>query len=117
MNSFIEIVDAYLLNYDSFEKGKVSFDCDYGELTFIKERDDIIVLYAIFVYPEYREKGLCRDTLYYLIDNAHTHFTYLSVQSVLSKILYEYLLRFTYHGKKFRQTKDGFIINIKQFNK
>jgi len=49
MNSFIEIVDAYLLNYDSFEKGKVSFDCDYGELTFIKERDDIIVLYAIFV--------------------------------------------------------------------
>jgi len=117
MPSFTEMIDAYLWNYESFEQGKVSFDCDYGELTFIKDRDDTIVLYAIFVYPEHREKGKCRDAITYIIERAHTRFTYLSIQSVLSKILYEYLLRYSYQGNNFILTKDGFIMNMKQLNK
>ncbi len=109
MDQFTELIDSYISNYDSFEKGKISFDCDYGELTFIKENDNSIILYAIFIFPQYREKGFCRNILYYLIDNTPEKFKYVCVQSVLSKVLYEYLLRFTYKDRKFKNTKDGFI--------
>ena len=114
MEQFTEIIDEYITNYESFEKGKVSFDCDYGELTFLKDDNDAdtLILYAIFIFPEYREKGLCRNILHYLIDNAPTKYKYVCVQSVLSKVLYEYLLRFTYKDKKFKNTKNGFIIKI-----
>jgi hypothetical protein len=109
MDQFTEIIDAYISNYESFEKGKVSFDCDYGELTFLKENDNMLILYAIFIFPQYREKGLCRDILRLLIDKAPNQFKCVCVQSVLSKILYEYLLRFTYKNKKFKNTADGFV--------
>lgn len=112
MEQFTKIIDAYISNYESFEKGKVSFDCDYGELTFLKENDNMLILYAIFIFPQYREKGLCRNILHYLIDKAPTKFKHVSVQSILSKILYEYLLRFTYKNKKFKNTKIGFIYKI-----
>ena len=112
MEQFTEIIDAYITNYESFEKGKISFDCDYGELTFLKDDDNVLILYAIFIFPQHREKGLCRDSLHYLIDKAPTKFKYVCVQSVLSKVLYEYLLRFTYKCKKFKNTKDGFIYKI-----
>ena len=112
MEQFTEIIDAYITNYESFEKGKISFDCDYGELTFLKVDDNILILYAIFIFPQYREKGLCRNILHYLIDVAPTKFKNVCVQSVLSKVLYEYLLRFTYKGKKFKNTINGFIYKI-----
>lgn len=113
MEQFTEIIDAYISNYEGFEKGKVSFDCDYGELTFFKENDNMLILYAIFIFPQYREKGLCRDILHYLIDKA-ARFKCVCVQSVLSKILYEYLLRFRYKDKKFKNSKNGFIYKIER---
>ena len=112
MEQFTEIIDAYTLNYESFEKGKISFDCDYGELTFLKEQGNMLILYAIYILPQYREKGICRYILHYLIDKAPEKFKYVCVQSVLSKILYEFLLRFKYKDKKFNNTKNGFIYNI-----
>ena len=112
MEQFKEIIDAYFTNYSSFEKGKVSFECDYGELIFDKRNDDILTLHSIYIFPQYREKGLCRDILRYLIDNCSGKFKYFCVQSVLSEILYMYLLRFTYSNKKFKNTINGFVYKI-----
>jgi hypothetical protein len=51
--------------------------------------------------------------LYYLIDSAKKYnFKYFCVQSVLSKILYEYLLRFKYNNKGFNLKKIGFVYMI-----
>jgi len=113
MDKFREIIDNYISNYNSFVKGKVSFDCDYGELIFYKKNNGICILYGIYIFPEYREKGYCREILQYLIDKSENRFKYFCVESVLSKILYNYLLRFTYKNKNFKNTKSGFIYLIK----
>lgn len=107
------IIDTYLHEYDRLEEGGMfSYDCDYGEFTFSKQRGKTLILHGIFIYPHHREKGVCRDTLRLLIDKAYPAFTRVCVQSVLSKILYEYLERFTYKGAQFVNTKDGFVYKI-----
>jgi hypothetical protein len=112
MDQFKEIIEAYFTNYSSFEEGKVTFDCDYGELTFYKRNVDICVLNGIYIFPQYRKKGFCRDILQYLIDKCSDKCQYFCVESVISKILYMYLLRFTYNNKKFKLVKTGFIYKI-----
>jgi RimJ/RimL family protein N-acetyltransferase len=112
MEAFIELIDTYLSNYSTYNNGKVVFDCDYGELIFFKNNSNILILFGIYIHPEYRQKGLCREILYYLIDKAPSNFKTLCIQSVLSKILYEYLLRFEYKGKKFKITKSGFLYKL-----
>ena len=116
------IIDTYFLNYDLYEKEKISFECEYGELIFLKtDNKDDLILYAIYIAPRYRENGLCRSILHYLIDKISstdkcsmtTKFKNVWVQTVLSKVLYDYLLRFTYKGKKFTQVKDGFLYKMK----
>ena len=113
MDQFKEVIDAYFTNYTSFEKGKVSFDCDCGELIFYKRNDDMLVLYGIYIFPPYRNKGFCREILCYLIDQCTNKFKYFCVESVISNVLYMYLLRFSYNNKKFKNTVDGFIYRIK----
>lgn len=113
MEQFTEIIDAYISNYESYEKGKVELDCDYGELIFLKDNRNMLTLFGIYIHPEYREQGFCRSILQYLIDKSKCQFKYVLVESVMSKILYEYLLRFKYENKKFKNTKNGFIYNIK----
>ncbi len=112
IEKFTEIMTTYLSNYSTYEYGKVIFECDYGELIFIKEKSEILNVFSICIIPEYRKNGLCRNILHYLIDNSVNKFKYICVQSVLSKILYEYLLRFNYKNKKFKRVKDGFIYKI-----
>jgi hypothetical protein len=112
MEKFKEIIDTYISNYNTYKKGKITFECEYGELTFFKGNINILILHGIYIFPEFREKGLCRDTLCYMIDKSPSNFNQVCVQSVLSKILYEYLLRFSYKDKKFKCKKNGFIYNI-----
>jgi hypothetical protein len=113
MDKFIEIIDTYLANYESYEKGKVEFECDYGELIFNKQdNDDVLTLFSIYIRPEYRQHRFCENILHYLIDKSETRFKYFCVEDVLSKVLYEYLVRFNYKGKKFNNTKNGFIYKI-----
>jgi len=112
MDSFIELIDTYLSNYSIYDKGKVNFECDYGELIFFKDTSNIITLFGIYIHPDYRKQGICRNILCYLIDKSKNKFESLCVQSVLSKILYEYLLRFKYENKNFKLKKTGFYYKL-----
>ena len=113
MEDFIKIIDTYFENYDLYENGKVEFDCYFGELIFFKGNRNMLTLFGIYICPEYRQKGFCRNILQYLIDKSKGRFKYLFVESVMSKILYEYLLRFRYENIKFKKIYEGFIYKIK----
>ena len=112
MEKFSEIINTYLREYSTYKNGKVEFECEYGELIFYKNDPTILNLYGIYNYPEYRQQGLCRNIIHYLIDKGSHTFKYLLIESVLSKILYEYLLRFKYKNRKFKLINDGFIYKI-----
>jgi hypothetical protein len=112
MDQFKEIIDTYFKNYSSYEEGKISFECDYGELTFYKRNEEICYLNGIFIFSRYRNNGLCREILRYLIDQCTNKFQYFCVESVISSMLYMYLLRFSYNNKKFINTEDGFFFKI-----
>lgn len=112
MEEFKKIIDTYFLNYELYENGKVEFDCDYGELIFLKKNHNTLTLFGIYINPEYRKNGFCRTILHYLIEKSKGRFKYLLIESVMSKILYEYLLRFKYKNKKFKIIYDGFIYKI-----
>ena len=113
MECFIELIDTYLSNYSTYKNGKVAFECDYGELIFYKDNSNNLILFGVYINPEHREKGFCRKILQYLIDSAEKNkFHSLYVQSVLSKVLYEYLLRFTYKSKKFYLRNQGFLFRL-----
>ena len=112
METLIECVDKYLSNYSTYDKGKVFFENKYGELIFLKNNSNILILFGIYIHPEYRQKGICRDILHHLIDKSSLNFKVICIESVLSKILYEYLLRFEYKNKKFIINKQGFIYKL-----
>jgi hypothetical protein len=112
MNKFEEIIDTYLLNYSTYKNGKVVFDYEYGELIFFKQNPKIITIFSIYIYPEYRQQGLCRGILQYLIKKCLKKFNYLCIEAVLSKILYEYLGRFEYANRKFKNKKDGWFFKL-----
>ena len=44
MDKFAEIINTYVSNYDKYEHGKTSFECDYGELIFNKENKNTLTL-------------------------------------------------------------------------
>ena len=113
MEQFIEIIDTYFLNYDLYELGKVEFYCDHGELILFKGNRNMLTLFGIYINPEHRQKGFCRSILQYLIDKSKGQFKYILVESVMSKILYEYLLRFRYKNRKFKKMYEGFMYKIK----
>ena len=46
------------------------FYCDYGELVFYKRKDNECIVHGIYIFPEYRQQGFCRDILHYLIDQS-----------------------------------------------
>lgn len=112
MEEFIKIIDTYFLNYDLYELGKVEFDCHYGELIFFKGSPNMLTLFGIYINPEYRQQGFCKSIIHYLIEKSKSRFKFILIESVMSKILYEYLLRFEYENKKFKLIKKGFLYKI-----
>ena len=114
MDKFKSIINTYFYHFDSYNDGKITFECDYGELTFYKKNPKIITLFAIYICPSFRQQGLCRDILYYIIDNAPYQFDYFCIKSVLSNILYDYLLRFSYNDTKFVNTIKGFYYPLRE---
>ena len=112
METLIECIDTYLSNSSIYDEGQVFFENEYGELIFFKHNSNVLTLFGIYIHPEYRQKGLCRDILQYLIDKGSHNFKFFCVESVLSKVLYEYLLRFEYKDKKFKLKKQGFVYKL-----
>jgi hypothetical protein len=111
-NQFIKFIDTYIENYSIYDTGKVLFESTYGEIIFYRNNSNTLIVHGIYIYPIYRNKGFCRNILYYLIDKGSQKFKYLCIQSVISKILYEYLLRFEYKNKKFAVKKTGFVYKL-----
>lgn len=108
MSSFIELIDAYISNYSTYPNGKIEFECKYGDLVFYKAGSRALIVHAIYIFPEYRQCGLCRGIIEHLIDNVPRTFKLLRIQSVISKVLYEYLMRFRYNNKGFRLCRGQF---------
>jgi predicted GNAT family acetyltransferase len=117
------LIDIYSSNFAIYGQGYVTLNCEYGELTFLKNKTKMLIIHGIFIKEQYKKKGICRNILQYIVDvnnannandvnNANNKFKQLCFNSVLSKILYEYLLRFEYKNKKFRLTKTGFYMNL-----
>jgi GNAT superfamily N-acetyltransferase len=114
MEKFIEIIDTFLLNYSNYKHGKYEFECEYGELVFYKNNmnKNTIIIHGIYIKPDYRNKGICKNILNYLIDICSKQYKYLYIQSVISKILFEYLLRYNYKKKFFLLKKEGFVCRL-----
>jgi hypothetical protein len=108
MSNFIELIDTYISNYSTYPGGKIEFECEYGDLVFYKTGTREIIIHGIYIFPEYRQNGLCRGIIEHLIDVVPRSFTRLRIQAVISKILYEYLVRFRYKNR-------GFRLNMGQF--
>lgn len=99
------IINKYLNEYHILPYGKNEYECKYGNITFIKENCNVIIVYEIYIKEQYRRQGMCHDFIVSLIQSRYNFL----IVSVLSKILYYYLMRFNYNGRKFRLTNKGFL--------
>ena len=114
--NFYKIIDDYLDNIlllkdDTNITKKFCYNCDYGSIEFIKHQSKSnikkIIVHEIYIKEQYRNQGLCKEFIKYLIDKSDKK--NIMIQSVLSKILYDFLLRFEYREKKFILIKEGFV--------
>jgi len=114
MEKIIKLIDNYIKNYNNYGIGKHSLECEYGEIIFYKDKKNInnMIVQGIYIKPEFRKQGLCKSIFNYIIENFSSKFKYFCVQSVISKILYEYLLRFEYNNKHFILKKNGFFYKL-----
>lgn len=105
-----QIVDYYLDNFNSFQiNKKIEFECELGNIEFFKSSNkNKIIVHSIYIKEQYRRKGLCGEFIKYLIDKIDNVQT-LVIQTVLSKILYEYLFRFKYNKTIFVLKKEGWV--------
>jgi len=117
-NDFTQIIEHYLNNFDLYEKcKKYSYICIYGSIEFFKSNDiKKIIVHEIYIEEQFRRIGLCSNFIKYFIDKLNGTNKIFVIQSVLSKILYEYLLRFNYNEYKFFLKKDGFVIKKCKIN-
>ena len=121
-NNFHEISDDYLENFTLYKNNKnynnynkICYNCEFGSIEFYhyfnKKSENKIIIHEIYVGEQYRNKGLCKNFIKYLIVKIPKE-KILIIQSVLSKILYNFLLKFTFMGKKFLLEKEGFVFYI-----
>jgi hypothetical protein len=122
--NFYEISDHFLDNFflsmpnelvnqnDHNLKYKFSYDCVLGSIEFIQDFNNLnkkkIIVHEIYIREQYRNQGLCKGFIKYLIDKLDKK-NILVIQTVISKILYYFLLRFEYLGKKFTLKNEGFV--------
>lgn len=116
-DNFIQIVNYYLKNKNLFVSNKtIELECEYGTIEFYNlnnsNNSNKIIVHSIFVKEQYRKKGLCGEFIKCIIDNLNTNDIFI-IQSVLSKILYEYLKKFEYNGFIFVAKKEGFVCQKK----
>jgi hypothetical protein len=107
--NFKEIIDLYKNDYKSYPIGKNEFDCTFGSIEFVKTKNPKkLYVHEIYVKEQYRNQGLCKEFIKCLIDKFPNKI--IIIQSVLSKILYDFLLRFEYNRKHFILAGEGFML-------
>ena len=103
-----DIIEEYINNYYTYDNGKITFERTIGTITFIKDKLNRIIIFEIYIKDEFRRMSYCKNFLNNLILKCKEINFNLHVVSVLSKILYNLLLKL-----KFKIDKDGFIYKIK----
>lgn len=109
------LLDTYIANYHTYPKGKVTLECEKGEVIFWKEaRPNTLTVFGIYVHPAYQNQGLCSSFIKHLIcvGKQTPWCNKVAVVSVLSKPLYEFLMRFQYGGYTFDCKNDGFYCRV-----
>jgi hypothetical protein len=111
-DNFTQIVEHYLDNFTEYlVDNKYCYNCIYGSIEFYKSvNNNKIIVHEINVLEQYRRNGLCCNFIKFVIDKIEGTKKIFIIQSVMSKILYEYLLRFNYNKYKFILKKEGFVI-------
>ena len=100
-----ELINQWIgSDYPNYPLGKTELSNEFGYITWIKSSNLLnkLIVYEIYIDVQYRNKGLCRQFLTQLIDLAPLVTKQIIIRAVLSKILYDYLYRFEYKGKKFK---------------
>jgi hypothetical protein len=103
-----QLINQWVGQYQSYPIGKTELVNHYGSITWIKDDKfmEKIIVYEIYINPEFRSQGFCKEFLTQLIDIVgQTNAKQIQIQAVLSPILYNFLLRFKYQGKKFKIIK------------
>lgn len=110
-DNFTQIIEHYLYNFCKYQSGnKYGYNCTYGSIEFYKStNNNKIIVHEIYVLEQYRRNGLCENFIKSIIDKIEGTNKILVIQSVISKILYEYLFRFNYKKFKFILKKEGFV--------
>ena len=104
-----KIIDTYINKYNELNMYKNSYECDFGSLTFIKDKSERIILYEIYIKEEYRRSGICRNLIIYCIISCKQNKKKFIIISVISKILYNFLISFKCIYGKFNLTNEGFL--------
>jgi len=102
---------SFITAFDDHIKNKVIYDYNTieGNLRFVKNKS-IIIIDVIFLHECFRRRGILKKFLHHVVNSVKIFKFKFMIQSVLSKILYEYLLRFNYDGHTFKLCKDGFLL-------
>ena len=106
-----QIIDRYINNYEDLPMGKNSYNCEFGTLTFIKDFSNRIILFEIYINEQYRRCGICRNLILYCITICQKNKKIFLIISVLSRILYDFLISFKCDCGRFILTKEGFLFN------
>ena len=108
------LINEYINNISCYSIGKNSIKYDCCKITFIKTKKiNEIIVFEIYIFKKYRNKGSCKYFLQFLVDNIKEK-SILCIETVLSIILHNILLNFMYNGKRFILKKQGYyLVSIK----
>jgi hypothetical protein len=124
--NFYEITDHFLNNFfttsnELFNQNhnhnhnptyKFCYECEFGSIEFVLNLNNLmkkkVIVHEIYIKEPYRNQGLCKEFIKNLIDKLEINNIFI-IQTVISKILYNFLLRFKYRNKKFILKIDGFV--------
>lgn len=111
-NCFVKSLLEYLsiINKKNVDETTTS---EEFEIRFIKTEPPSITINSIYLVEFLRNKGIFRDFLHFIIDQEYVFMDFWIVD-VLSKQLYNYLLKFNYKGWRFKLNRDGF--HLKKIN-
>lgn len=109
------MIHSFKTAFDDYVKNAIitEYDTLEGNLRFVKNNKKIIIIDVIYIKKCFRKKGILKNFLRYIVNYIkNISDVEFMIVSVLSKILYEYLLRFEYDGYKFKLVEDGFLLKI-----